>query len=735
MTGRSWWVVILGLSALQGTAHDAAVRPTADGHVDQSFERAGRLSTGPPSVTLAAGDIVPRPGLNGGAFVLLERIRTPLLDWSGASALPQTLEDDSQSTAVSSSIWPQSEGPPKCPVETPPTREWMPRTRRWTATTMLGRGAQGEVWRAKRLDSTGQLLPGLFVLKRMFGADREPASRRAGLREAHFGLHLAGQRGITEFIEHFWATGSQAPSSSPPMGSGPQAAAASVVSSLVTRPTERADVRAEPVVTHRDLWLVFRDGGYSLQAQLYDIAAQDGSVGPSAFWRRVMTHEHGPAVARSVMRQLLMALNVAHMHNVLHRDIKPANVLVSLAATDDIPTTEASMAHDSSARGVSPEERGLAISQSSDRRPCACEASLADCSSCTELHSLSWADDNASGAALALRTHGQVAAAPSADSSVPLGLQLARQAFLDGTGMIPGSTLQAAGSDDVDDAQDSVRTSPSAAAPLDDRLRVRLADWSSAVDLLYPLRLYSSTVGPSAAEQTAEYAPPEARLSKLPFSPGVPESFDVWSAAMVWLEFLLATRPAQFLALDHDAASRRRLQRALRRASPDERTRAELLMTLNGLCLWGRRLARHEGTHSSDSFAAAGFITEEDHSRVSALLTQVMAPASPRASSSAPSAASAGAEPVSGRSGPTETPLIPEDDDCPSLSGFRRALRAKLAARRWQAVGEVPTQDPRLVPDRLLGEAGEELLFRMLSFDPNARPSAAQVLAHPFFRV
>lgn len=79
-----------------------------------------------------------------------------------------------------------------------------------------------------------------------------------------------------------------------------------------------------------------------------------------------------------------------------------------------------------------------------------------------------------------------------------------------------------------------------------DGLRLRLADFGSAVDLsaeqqhtLYP------GIGPSQAEETAAYAPPEVRLSaglgsaEIPFDAGHPTSYDVFSAGIVALETLL----------------------------------------------------------------------------------------------------------------------------------------------------------------------------------------------------
>jgi len=70
----------------------------------------------------------------------------------------------------------------------------------------------------------------------------------------------------------------------------------------------------------------------------------------------------------------------------------------------------------------------------------------------------------------------------------------------------------------------------------------RLGDFSSAYDEYTSEHLYSH--GPSRAEQTDEYAPPEALFSDdawIPFDELKPESYDSWSLGIVILELLLGT--------------------------------------------------------------------------------------------------------------------------------------------------------------------------------------------------
>ena len=69
----------------------------------------------------------------------------------------------------------------------------------------------------------------------------------------------------------------------------------------------------------------------------------------------------------------------------------------------------------------------------------------------------------------------------------------------------------------------------------------RLGDFSSAWDRYGTRTLY--TFGPTAAEQTDDYAPPEVLFGEtyIPFDPKIPESYDSWSIGVVALELILGT--------------------------------------------------------------------------------------------------------------------------------------------------------------------------------------------------
>lgn len=72
---------------------------------------------------------------------------------------------------------------------------------------------------------------------------------------------------------------------------------------------------------------------------------------------------------------------------------------------------------------------------------------------------------------------------------------------------------------------------------------LRLIDFGSAVDAHSQAHLYGDQ-GPTDAQQTEAYAPPESLFAgtwALPAAQGVGPAYDVWSAGVVALELLLGT--------------------------------------------------------------------------------------------------------------------------------------------------------------------------------------------------
>jgi serine/threonine protein kinase len=196
---------------------------------------------------------------------------------------------------------------------------------------LAGRGHQGEVWRAVRVSAGGcegtdeASCPSEspFVLKRIFGGSS--AALLSGYREVHFGLHprLRGSPFLSRFVEHFL----RAPD--------PTAAASSSSSSSSSSPQEP------------ELWLVFHDEGVSLQRLLFLPLPASTQLAPSPFWVRLRTAAAGDAVFRTLAAHLLAGLAAVHAadgdgRGSLHRDIKPGNVLVGVTSTSSSSSSSSS---------------------------------------------------------------------------------------------------------------------------------------------------------------------------------------------------------------------------------------------------------------------------------------------------------------------------------------------------------------------------------------------------------
>ncbi|KAE9127666.1 hypothetical protein PF010_g4790 [Phytophthora fragariae] len=172
-------------------------------------------------------------------------------------------------------------------------------------------GSHGEVWRATRRHATSEREEH-FVLKRLF-LELGESMAQMGLREAHFGALLHGERHVARFVEYFF------------------------------RPAQVAESESDhKLSTTPELWLVFYDEGKSLRQYLYEKlevvygADEHGDtragvvLQPSHFWEKLRTDARGENVLREIMRQLLQAVAALHARGITHRDIKPSNILVSI---------------------------------------------------------------------------------------------------------------------------------------------------------------------------------------------------------------------------------------------------------------------------------------------------------------------------------------------------------------------------------------------------------------------
>eukprot|EP00918_Siedleckia_nematoides_P015091 GHVU01032715.1.p1 GENE.GHVU01032715.1~~GHVU01032715.1.p1 ORF type:complete len:506 (-),score=49.45 GHVU01032715.1:318-1835(-) len=151
----------------------------------------------------------------------------------------------------------------------------------------LSKGAYGEVWRALSF-----ALPeshNRVVLKRLF-VEKGHLVRMSGLREVHYGCMLKDNPYVARLVEFF----------------------------------------EECEHPNPDLWLVFKDEGYSLTHHIWRPSAS-GLLELTPFWWALKRDLKGEGVLRQIMWQLLLALRDAHDRGVTHRDIKLNNVLLSVS--------------------------------------------------------------------------------------------------------------------------------------------------------------------------------------------------------------------------------------------------------------------------------------------------------------------------------------------------------------------------------------------------------------------
>ncbi|KAK9827406.1 hypothetical protein WJX81_008695 [Elliptochloris bilobata] len=127
-------------------------------------------------------------------------------------------------------------------------------------------------------------------------------------------------------------------------------------------------------------------------------------------------------------------------------------------------------------------------------------------------------------------------------------------------------------------------------------LHLRLIDFGSALDA-HAVRALYGVAGPSDAQQTREYAPPEALLGRYwqEGALGLKRTwpYDMWSLGVSWLEIMLAT-PHVFLA---SARTRARLFHQLRlgEQAQEDQALALWLRGLMELCLYPPARPPHPG--------------------------------------------------------------------------------------------------------------------------------------------
>jgi serine/threonine protein kinase len=112
----------------------------------------------------------------------------------------------------------------------------------------------------------------------------------------------------------------------------------------------------------------------------------------------------------------------------------------------------------------------------------------------------------------------------------------------------------------------------------------KLGDFSSGWDRYTSENLYSK--GPTQAEQTDEYAPPESYIGPYwkPFDEDKPQSYDSWSIGVLALELLLGTPNVFSVDQRTSALLTHKMKRA--RASDDEISYVMYLAALSNFCIF-----------------------------------------------------------------------------------------------------------------------------------------------------
>ncbi len=112
---------------------------------------------------------------------------------------------------------------------------------------------------------------------------------------------------------------------------------------------------------------------------------------------------------------------------------------------------------------------------------------------------------------------------------------------------------------------------------------LKLADFGSAVDDFSTRRLYGKR-GPSVQDETLDYAPPEVLFGDVAtaFSAMRPQSYDIWSVGVIFLELVLGTSKV----FQVSERTRSLVDQRMRRSSAAVREQAYLFRAMVELCIY-----------------------------------------------------------------------------------------------------------------------------------------------------
>lgn len=111
---------------------------------------------------------------------------------------------------------------------------------------------------------------------------------------------------------------------------------------------------------------------------------------------------------------------------------------------------------------------------------------------------------------------------------------------------------------------------------------LRIIDFGSSVDDYSIDNLYDPP--PSQAEETLDYAPPEVLFSDEPYSSEYPQSYDIWSVGVLFLEMVLGTS----VVFEIDGRTKAILEKKMARKSKAYKQRAYFFQALGEYCFYSQ---------------------------------------------------------------------------------------------------------------------------------------------------
>eukprot|EP01039_Chlorochromonas_danica_P001208 gene1208-1318_t len=241
--------------------------------------------------------------------------------------------------------------------------------------------------------------------------------------------------------------------------------------------------------------------------------------------------------------------------------------------------------------------------------------------------------------------------------------------------------------------------------------RVILADFSSAIHSNVDLKEHYGDRGPTVDEATFLYAPPEVLLtidesyftedepptSSAPYFAMRPQSYDIWSIGVLFLELILGTADVFSVDQRTSAMITQRLGRN------DLKRRALFMASLADYCIYKRPLLSSEDASGKAGTSAKNRKRSEELSSLGSDLIGMAFPL--------------------------------QSDNQRDVNAFDSLLQSpvKLKTCSVNEFGQaILRRDP--LGKGFNDKCGLDLLYRLLHFDPMKRINLSEALMHPYFR-